>query len=382
MATYKVLQDIEAEDKLVGPLTLRQFIYAGIAAFSGYLTFILIVKQFWYISIPFWPVIGVSGFFAFPWGRDQPTEIWALAKIRFLFKPRRRIWDQSGVKELVTINVPKKVDLQYTNGLSQTEVRSRLHTLADTIDSRGWAIKNVNVNLYAQQAALVNTPSDRLIDISNIPQEVPTYDISASDDMLDEANSPVAQHFSEMIATSVNNRRERIMQKLRSPAPAPTPQPQAQQTQATDFWFLNGQTPAANYPNGYTTFQNSQVVMPASDAPADPMPQPSATPDEEAIIAELEEREQKVDTASHSHIKTIQPLHDNQHVHHAAPPAQSPAPVQPTPQNTPAQTNASPQTPDAAILELARNNDLNVATIAREAKRTQEPGDEVVISLR
>ena len=31
MATYKVIQDIEAEDKLIGPLTLRQFIYAGYA---------------------------------------------------------------------------------------------------------------------------------------------------------------------------------------------------------------------------------------------------------------------------------------------------------------------------------------------------------------
>ncbi|MGH7158305.1 MAG: PrgI family mobile element protein [Candidatus Saccharimonadales bacterium] len=32
MATYKVIQDIEAEDKILGPLTLRQFIYAGVAA--------------------------------------------------------------------------------------------------------------------------------------------------------------------------------------------------------------------------------------------------------------------------------------------------------------------------------------------------------------
>jgi len=40
MATYKVIQDIEAEDKLVGPLTLRQFIYAAIAAICGYLSFL------------------------------------------------------------------------------------------------------------------------------------------------------------------------------------------------------------------------------------------------------------------------------------------------------------------------------------------------------
>ena len=31
MATYKVPQDVEAEDKLLGPFTFRQFIYLLIA---------------------------------------------------------------------------------------------------------------------------------------------------------------------------------------------------------------------------------------------------------------------------------------------------------------------------------------------------------------
>ena len=31
MAAYRVLQDIEAEDKLVGPMTARQLLYAGVA---------------------------------------------------------------------------------------------------------------------------------------------------------------------------------------------------------------------------------------------------------------------------------------------------------------------------------------------------------------
>ena len=40
MATYKVPQDVEAEDKLLGPFTFRQFIYllisaAGIAVIFG-----------------------------------------------------------------------------------------------------------------------------------------------------------------------------------------------------------------------------------------------------------------------------------------------------------------------------------------------------------
>src|SRR5947209_2869322 len=105
MATYKVLQDIEAEDKLIGPLTLRQFIYALIAASNGYITFLVVTKGVPFLAIIFLPIVLGSAFFAWPWSRDQPTEVWALAKIRFLVKPRKRIWDQSGTKELVTITV-------------------------------------------------------------------------------------------------------------------------------------------------------------------------------------------------------------------------------------------------------------------------------------
>ena len=46
MATYKVIQDIEAEDKLVGPLTLKQFIYAGISALCLYICFIAMLSSF------------------------------------------------------------------------------------------------------------------------------------------------------------------------------------------------------------------------------------------------------------------------------------------------------------------------------------------------
>ena len=44
MATYKVLQDIEAEDKLLGPLTLRQFVYGAIAVICLYLSYFLTTK--------------------------------------------------------------------------------------------------------------------------------------------------------------------------------------------------------------------------------------------------------------------------------------------------------------------------------------------------
>ena len=145
MATYKVLQDIEAEDTLIGPLTLRQCIYAGIAVIGGYLSFVLISRGVGYLSVVFLPFILGGLFFAFPWSKQQTTEVWALAKVRFFLKPRKRIWNQSGVKELVTITAPRRAPKNYSRHLSPTEVQSRLRALADTIDSRGWAVKNIEL---------------------------------------------------------------------------------------------------------------------------------------------------------------------------------------------------------------------------------------------
>lgn len=109
MATYKVIQDIEADDKLFGPFSLKQFIFAGTAAGFAFLAFVVASKTVIYAAIPFLPFILVPAVLAAPLGRDQPTEVWLAAQIRFFLKPRKRIWDQSGLKELVTITVPKNL---------------------------------------------------------------------------------------------------------------------------------------------------------------------------------------------------------------------------------------------------------------------------------
>jgi len=259
MATYKVLQDVEAEDKLVGPLTFRQFVYAGIAAISFYLSFLVTSKGAAPVAVLFLPVGFVAAFFAWPFSRDQPTEIWALAKIKFLLIPRKRIWDQSGVKEMVTVTAPKKIERILTNGLSQYEVKSRLRALADTIDSRGWAIKNVNVNMLGQPALVTNSDgSDRLVGASSLPQPVPSVDIKDSEDMLDVQNNPVAHHFDTMIAASAKAHRAEIIEKMQAPTPAVAPpppppqpaalQPAAPQQPANNYWFLNQPSQQASVP--------------------------------------------------------------------------------------------------------------------------------------
>jgi len=369
MARYKVLQDIEAEDHILGPLTLRQFIFGLVTAFLLYMCFICITKGAPFLLVILLPPALFTGFFAFPFGRDQPTEIWALAKIRFLFKPRRRIWDQSGVKELVTVTVPKKVERALTNGLSETEVKSRLNALANTIDSRGWAVKNVNVNMYNQPNPMMVQSSDRLIDIDSMPQQVPNYDVQAADDMLDEVNNPIAQQFESMIASSTQTHRQHIVDELNNiqvGSGAPAPQPSAA---PADSWFT-GQ-PAVS--SGASQALPVSPLSPPFSSPAPVQNNTSPTTvDEAAFLQDLKARNSSQDQ-SYAHLRTIQPLGSQPQ---PAPAAQS--------DDTPA-AQPSPASPDPAILSLANNNDLNVATLAREAQKATHPdtsGDgEVVISL-
>jgi hypothetical protein len=357
MATYKLIQDVEAEDHILGPLTLRQFLFGLGAALLYYLSVLSATHSAAFLLVVLVPIALFCTFFAFPFGKDQSTEVWALAKLRFFLKPRKRIWDQSGIKQLVTVTAPKRIERVLTNGLSETEVSSRLHALANTLDSRGWAVKNVNVSSFSNPNPFMSQSSDRLIDMNSLPQEVPNYEIHASDDMLDATSSPVAQQFEQMIAQSEQAHRQQLITQLNSPAPVAAAQGAA--PAPSSYWFMN-------QPTGGQT----HVVADGTTPPSRPIANPV---EEQTLAAQIKARSHKQD-ASYANMRTLQPNDSKPKPATAEKAAQKPQ--QPT---------STPPT-DPAILSLASNNDLNVSTLARQAKRArddeQPPHDEVVISLR
>lgn len=386
MATYKVIQDIEAEDKLLGPLTLRQFIYAIIVVVSGFLAFKLADYK-WFLSLPFLPPMVFFGMLAAPFGHDQPSEIWLLAKVRFFLKPRRRIWNQSGVNELVTITAPKHIEKYLTKDLSQVEVKSRLRALADTIDSRGWAVKNINVNMFSEPSyVMAGQTSDRLVAPSNLPQDVPSYDVQATDDIMDEQNNPTAQNLSQMVAASTELHKQQAIKHMT------TPVPQGGQQQA-DYWFLNEPLTDGAAPDpGYATFTASKVVKPGQNENSS-VPNGPPAPAEVALLEHIHAEEaEAANTPIYSHEKALHNTDDTassiaQEQSPFSTTANPPAPLPPQPAQKAPQPPAEPMTatPKAAIIELANNDDLNVATIQRQAEKATKkkpPTDEVVITLR
>jgi PrgI family protein len=386
MATYKVLQDIEAEDKLVGPLTLRQCIYAAMAALGIWLSYISMNTAPFLIAA-FLPFIATGIFFAFPWRKEQSTEVWALAKIRFMLKPRRRIWDQSGVKELVTITAPRKAAPARRRNLTETEVRNRLKALAETVDSRGWATKNVPLNMYLEAESQA---SDRLVAGTQLPSNVVLPDAVNGSDMFDDAANPVAQQFEAKMTAAANAHRQQLVQQVNNPDTIPQ--------QPAGDWFSAGQSRLVPLPNNLTPEQEAalvedikhkqeekhaqsagnyghmRVINPASAQTQIAQPvQAGAVPPttqwtQEAI--DSMPQVQPADTTGFT-AQATQLMQSN------LPPAQMAPAAPPAWQQAPVTLPPNP-----ATMELANNNDLSVAAIAREARRLNGGSEEeVVVSL-
>lgn len=341
MAAYRVLQDIEAEDKLLGPLSLRQFIYAVIALVSAYLCYVLFLANPFLILIPL-PIVLFFGLLASPFfGGQQSSEVYLLAIIRFILKPRRRVWDQAGLKELVTITAPKKEHKQLTKNHSQEEVQSRLSALAGTLDSRGWVIKNVQENLSLQVPAY-NQPlaSDRLVDPSTYAQGYDVDEAYEEPDMFDSGDSKIAQNFDQMIQSSNQTRRDRIVSQMQNPS-----------NDDDSNWFIS-------------STQQGQSANQQNDISKE---------EEQKLLKKVHEEEEKQHKAN-AHLKTLKPLSGKQ-----PPKKQS---------QHKKETLSKEDKPgiSAAAANYAHRNDLTVDTIARQREKETSTKDlendgEVVVSL-
>lgn len=350
MATYKVAQDVEAEDKLLGPFGFRQFIYLIIVAMAGILGYGLFNLFPPLVVLPL-PIVVFFGALALPLRKDQPMETYLAALVSFYVKPRKRLWQPDGIESVIEITAPKNSEENRTKNFSGSEAGKRLSYLADLADTRGWAIRHSTAPL----------PGTSMVgDVYN--------EARATEDMLDEAGG-IAQSFESLIDKADSDRRQQIVDQMHTPpepqTPTPaTPAPVMTTPQKTTADFT---PPVQSMPTQQTPPQTAVApapVAPRAPAPtADPAPNIHYDPYPNSI-----------------HQAVIQPISAQ-----PTPPPAAPKPVV-EPPSAPAQQPPDKSTSDNTvspdIMNLANNRDLSVETLAREAKRMQQKNDEVVISLR
>ena len=225
MAQYKVPQDVEAEDKLLGPFTFRQFIYlliaaAGIAGAWG------LFQLFPLLALIPLPFVFFFGVLALPLKKDQPMETYLAAIISFYFKPNRRIWTAGQRESTIKIIAPKKAEKSRTRNLTKEEASHRLSFLASIIDTEGYAIRG-DSSMKDEYAAEADTIEDVL-----------------------DADNPVIDRIIEQEQTE---RKQELIAQMRTAI------------NRTDNLTA---TPSANTP----------IAAPSPILPAPSLPQPQATP--------------------------------------------------------------------------------------------------------
>lgn len=337
MSVYKVPQDVEAEDKLLGPFSFRQFIFLIIAVVSLGAAYILarILLPLGLIPVP---IALFFGALALPLRKDQPMEVYLAAVISFMLKPKKRLWQPDGIEYLVEVTAPKTEETTRRNSYDQEEVQRRLSYLANLVDSRGWSIRGVNDPDSPMQADLYN-------------------EAQAAFDPLDEAGA-TAQNITNLINQSDARRRQAMIQTMSAAQQIAPDDPQS--ASSTD-----------NSQSSQSSSSNSSASNTQSDLD-NKVPVDQQSDIEQSIASSM-----KAGPYPTMRQSTLIPLDE--------------IPVQPTAEasapTAPPQTSLDSVSP--AIIDLAKNHrDFSIQTIQRVAneieqreKKAKKMEDEVVISL-
>jgi hypothetical protein len=196
-----------------------------------------------------------------------------------------------------------------------------------------------------------------------------------ANDIMDPNSSPVAQNVDYMVNQSTQAHHQQLIDELNSPLPA-----SSTASAHTQSWFM-GQGSSAPFNNTLPSRPQNQAFAPAPLSA--PQPQQPAVPQiaqaapmsiDERLLSNQLKQQANSQSSAYSNLRTLQPLGSQ--------------PTQPAVQNpVPVNASSTMTAPgDPAILSLASNDDLDVATLAREAKKSRGDDElsnnEVVISLR
>ena len=251
MATYKVPQDVEAEDKLLGPFTFRQFIYLLVSA-GGIAVIFGLFQIFPLLAIIPIPVVLFFLILALPLKKDQPMEVYLASIISFYLKPSIRLW-MSGQKEsTIKITAPKIIEKPRARNITEEEASTRLSFLSNLVDSEGYSIRG-NSNFNDDFIAETNNVPDILDQNSNqvINQMIAKEQANRHATLISNMKAAIS-NADQVLSTTTTQPNQPLKQSPFSPPQSPQTPPQ----------YINGfinQTINPNINQGLQNLANNQV---------------------------------------------------------------------------------------------------------------------------
>ena len=222
MAQYKVPQDVEADDKLIGPFSFRQFVYLLISA--GLIALGVGLFQIFplLVILPLPPLLLFLAL-ALPLKKDQPMETYLAAIVSYYLKPHKRVWTPGQRESTIIITAPKIVEETRTRDISQEEATHRLSFLADIMDTEGYAIKGMSSSSMREElVAEANATSDMFDDYrsTNLNETIKKDEIERHEEAIREMRKAISQNDNLNIgeAKIQNDHGEVEAQRVEAPA--------------------------------------------------------------------------------------------------------------------------------------------------------------------
>lgn len=138
---YQVPQFIDIEDRIIGPLTLKQFLYLAFAGAVLFVFFFLFKFFIWIIvSIP---IVALALALAFLKINDRPFVYFLLAAVFYFIKPKLYVFGTIKVAPQ-TVTLPEKSsESSFAKATEDKRItRSKLKELALNLDLGNGRLKN------------------------------------------------------------------------------------------------------------------------------------------------------------------------------------------------------------------------------------------------
>lgn len=144
MKQYKVPQNVQREDTIIGPLTLKQLAILGIGGGIAYAIYVTLAKTYfievWLPPVAIVTIITLA--FTFIKVYDLPFHIYLMSLIEYKILPKKRIWVQRSDKGFIPPQSKKKEEKK----VEEVEEKNKktIEELTEILDTHGGSEKSTD----------------------------------------------------------------------------------------------------------------------------------------------------------------------------------------------------------------------------------------------
>ncbi len=136
---FKVPQNVQREDTIVGPLTLKQLVILGLGGGIAYAIQVVMARNGLPLEVWILPVVIIGGItcaFAFLKIHNLPFHLYLMSLIAYHFLPKKRIWIQGSDSPFISSFQRKKESQKKETKKVEKKERS-IEELTGILDSAG-----------------------------------------------------------------------------------------------------------------------------------------------------------------------------------------------------------------------------------------------------